>query len=138
MNLIQSEVIEMEFLSDVYHRKLVETYNEIQDTYKKMGGIVSTLDRKVNSLYHELEATTEETLDPIAFTTELKGVLLRRRALKDEMARLRPFIGFGRYTVNELELRYEGAQRVSGEIRQQLNCTMTAEQVCAEMGVEIG
>ncbi|MEW4328227.1 hypothetical protein Q0N12_16370 [Rossellomorea marisflavi] len=128
----------MEFISDIYHRKLVDTYKEIGELYKTFHSLVGQLDRQINSLYHSLEEATEETLNAEVFTRELKGVLLRRRALKDEMARLKPFLGVGKYAANALQERYEGAVRVSQELRVQLNCTMTAEEVCAEMGVKLG
>ncbi|TYS88976.1 hypothetical protein [Rossellomorea aquimaris] len=125
-----------DFISDVYHRRLIDTYTEVRETFKKLGMMLSVLDRQISNIYHEIECTSEEDLDAIACTLRLKAALTRRRCVKDEMARLKPFNSMAKQALNEIEVRYEGALRASFEIRQQVNISMTVEEVAAEMGVE--
>ncbi|MCA1059769.1 hypothetical protein LCL96_12505 [Rossellomorea aquimaris] len=136
MNLIHSEVMKMEFISDNYHRRIVNTYKELLETDKKLRMMQSALDRQISDIYHTIEKTSHQDLDAIAYTSELKRLLTRRRVVKDEMARMKPFVYIARNTLEDVERRYEGALLKSFELRQQLNVTMSVEEVAAEMGVE--
>jgi hypothetical protein len=126
----------VEFISDIYHKRIVDTHLEVRETYNKLGMMLSVLDTRLSEIYHSIEKTDDRELDAIAYTSQLKSVLTRRRVVKDEMARLKPFASMAKQALNEIEVRYEGAMRKSFEIRQQLNVTMTLDDVMTEMGVE--
>jgi hypothetical protein len=123
-------------ITDNYHHNLLETCGHIRDTYKKLGRMLSAIDRQISGLYHSVEKTDEDELDAIAYMTQLKALLVRRRAVKDELARLKLFNGLAKHVEGEVGLHYENILRASFEVRQSLNARMTVDTVAEEMGVE--
>jgi hypothetical protein len=121
----------MDYVSDAYYKKLTEAYAEVKHTYSKLVMMLSSLDKKISEIYHQVEKSEYEELDAIACVFQLKEVLARRRAVKDELARLKPM----RDMADMIERRYEGALKASFQVRQELNLKMSLDQVCAEMGV---
>ncbi|MEG9297035.1 hypothetical protein V6B33_11265 [Mangrovibacillus sp. Mu-81] len=126
-----------QYLSDELHCKIVDLQTEVKDTYRKLNMMLSALDKRISELYHSLERTPPDDVDAIAFTSQLKAVLERRRVVKDERARLKLFNGLAGHSLREIELNYDRALQASFEIRQDFHVELTLEEVAAEMGVKI-
>ncbi|KMJ59390.1 hypothetical protein AB685_00415 [Bacillus sp. LL01] len=124
-----------EFLTDGYYRTLVETYREVINTYEKLNAILSALDKEISRLYHQLELCPVEELDSILFTSQLKDVLAKRRAIKDEKARISPFYQLAQEAVDEIEKRHR--RTISRTLKNQIKSPYTAWDVAEELGVLI-
>jgi hypothetical protein len=123
-------------LSEKYHRQIIDLHKEIRNTYRQLGNMLSVLDKRVSELTHSLERTPADDVDAIAFTSQLKAVLERRRVVKDERARIKLFNSLAAHTLGEIELNYERTLNASFQIRNDFHVELTLEEVAAEMGIE--
>lgn len=124
-------------IAEKYYDQIHGLYSEIRESFDKLNGLQSALDRKVSSIYHEIESSGNfSESEGNNYAQQLKLTLQQRRVVKDELKRLSPVYQMLRSEIGEMDDRYGKAVRKSAELSQSLNMTMNLEEVFSTLQIQ--
>lgn len=111
------------------YEDLRKTYQSIKQTYRKLIGEQSKVDKQISALYHELEKTDLSEELGYQYSRALQNLLRKRRVVKDELI---PFeilnreLGKAMPNLDEHIMR----NRINSEnIRTELNVSLSIREV---------
>ncbi|MGG4467230.1 hypothetical protein ABER68_04225 [Paenibacillus alvei] len=117
-----------------YYEKLVGLYEETKATYDKLNGLQSALDKKVSSIYHEIEKSEFDPEGGHTYALKLKETLQYRRVIKDTLQQVSPVYNMLKNNMETVEERYTRAVAKGYELRESLNVRMTVDEVLELIG----
>ena len=120
-------------LSKSYFDRYSSLYGEIKKSCDRLSALQSTYDKKVSSIYHQIEGQEFGISDGYRLARELKHVLQERRIIKDELIKVRSIYSLLEKQTPKINEHYGRAERKSYELRQELNTTLSAEDVLADL-----
>lgn len=120
-------------LSKSYFERYSALFAEIKTSCERLSSLQSTYDRKVSDIYHRIESQEFGIPDGYKLARELKHVLQERRIIKDELVKVRSIYTLLDKQTAKINEHYSRAERKSYELRQELNTTLSAEQVLADL-----
>lgn len=108
-----------------YFDKLSALFLEMKAQYDQLNTIQSSLDKRVSSLYHDLEKAGDlDVEEGHAFAEVLQDTLRRRRVVKQEIALMMPVYQALKDQIGKIEEHHARALRKSFEIKDSLKVTM--------------
>lgn len=117
-------------ISEKFYGQIHGLYSEVRESFEKLNGLQSALDRKVSAIYHDIEKSGDfSESEGNYYARQLKITLQQRRVVKDELVRLSPVYQMLRSEIGKMDDQYGRAVRKSSEITQSLNMTMNIEEV---------
>lgn len=120
-------------LSKSYFDRYSTLFAEIKTACERLSVLQSKYDRKVSDIYHRIESQEFGIPDGYKFARELKHVLQERRIIKDELVKVRSIYSLLEKQNSKVNEHYNRAEQKSYELRQELNTTLTAEEVLADL-----
>lgn len=120
-------------LSKSYFDRYSSLFAEIKTSCERLSTLQSTYDKKVSNIYHEIESQEFGIPEGYKLARELKHVLQERRIIKDELVKVRSIYSLLEKQNPKIEEHYNRAERKSYELRQELNTTLSAEAVLADL-----
>lgn len=120
-------------LSKSYFDRYSALFAEIKTACERLSALQSTYDKKVSNIYHKIESQEFGIPDGYKLARELKHVLQERRIIKDELVKVRSIYSLLEKQNTRINEHYNRAEQKSYELRQELNTTLSAEEVLAEL-----
>lgn len=114
--------------SDMFFDQIVEIHGRVEREFRKLMELQSKYDRMLSEKYHELEGAKFNVVNGYRFAKEIQTILKKRRVVKGEVAKLLP-IRNALSDVQGLNEKYQRAVKKNNEIREQVNATMTIEDL---------
>lgn len=106
--------------SDVIYEQLRKIHESISESFDSLRKLQSDMDREVAAIYHEIEGAKFDVVRGYRFAKRLQDVLLRRRDVKAELAKMQPMHGMFRDRFAETQSSYMRQSAKDVEIRAKL------------------
>jgi|GEM_PF-5173856 len=120
-------------LADTYLAQFKALQSEVASKFAKLQSALSSLDKQVSALYHEIERLDFEGQDGIsasyAAVTMLQTVLRQRRVIKGEIAQLGPLNSAIQSSCDKAADQCRKKAEKNNQIRQSLNVTLTINDI---------
>lgn len=116
-------------LHDGYANQLYTLYAKTKDTRKQLIQQLSKYDKNLSAYYHEIEKLTITPQESYDYLTALQNILIKRRAVKQEIYHIDIILRSMRASVQTLKAQRRLAIEREADYSQTLNVNITIEDV---------
>ncbi|WP_019241491.1 MULTISPECIES: hypothetical protein [Bacillus] len=120
-------------LAQGYFQRYNELFEEIKTAYDRLSSLQSVYDKKISVIYHDVEKAELNEVVGLELAQRLKRTLQERRIIKDEFVKVQAIYNLLKQETPKIKEHYNRAEHKGYELRQQLNTTLTAEEVLASL-----
>lgn len=119
----------MNSLHDTYANQLFNLYEEIKATSERLVKELSKYDRNLSAFYHEVEVKDIAPSQAHEYLTALQNILIKRRAIKQEMHQVGIIERNLHTSVEALKPKRNAAVKRMTEYNRSLNVNITINDV---------
>ncbi|GAA4845678.1 hypothetical protein GCM10023310_24470 [Paenibacillus vulneris] len=116
-----------------YFEQVHSVYENVKIAYERLNKCMSQLDRQISDIYHDLERYDIDEAAGYSVAVMLQEALRKRRAVKDELLKLRPIYDLLEHNIGEMDKQYAKANKNSANVRRSLNATLTISDIEKEV-----
>lgn len=119
----------MSSLHDGYADRLFQLHSETKQTRINLYQQLSKYDKNLSAFYHDLEQRDISPADSYEYLVALQNILLKRRAIKQELYHIKFIEESLRESVKSLKPRRRRAVKRTSEYNRTLNVNITINDV---------